>query len=484
MNQEVERTLGPMAVQAREWGIDPVNGRLVMVVCLVLTALIVLPFLWAGPIGSVIVSLVVVSFAALLGSTTTAVLYLCLLSAIVPTQVFEDHLLLPMDFKFYEGLFLLVIGVAAAAWLQTGRLGWHRTRLDRPILVFLILLVASVGIGFYYGQSTSRMLRDVRYPFYYALFFVVTGFFDVRRHRAFLYVVLGSSAVVGLEYLAEFLGVVNLSISGVFVRVARIEGLMLAIGVLLAAAAFVYDRGPARKALVGLAMVPAALALMLTVGRGLWISVAVGLCILAGLVVLDRRTMQRRSRRMLILLLLPLVVVGVGYLFQQITRTGLAETAMRRVTRAMDYEEDYALAARMVSYGFTVEKIRRRPVLGGGHGATVSYIQTDEAVPYIFTTGTVDNVYLTLMLRMGIVGLAAFLWIFLRAGRTAYRLFQRSGDPTVRLFCVAFLTVYGAMLVYGMADATMMSNRLIFIHATFLGILARLDGESEDGAPA
>jgi O-antigen ligase len=248
--------------------------------------------------------------------------------------------------------------------------------------------------------------------------------------------------------------------------------------------AFVYDRGPARKTLVGLTLVPAALALVLTVGRGLWISVAVGLCILAGLVVLDRHTVQSRARRMLILILLPLLVVGVGYLFQQITRTGVAETAMRRVSRAMDYEEDYAVAARMVSYGFTVEKIKQRPFLGGGHGATVSYIQTDEAVPYVFTTGTVDNLYLTLMLRMGIVGLVAFLWIFLRAGRVAYRLFQRSEDPTVRLFCAAFLTVYGAMLVYGMADATMMSNRLIFFHATFLGILARLDRESEDGTPA
>ena len=95
-----------------------------------------------------------------------------------------------------------------------------------------------------------------------------------------------------------------------------------------------------------------------------------------------------------------------------------------------------------------------------------------------------DNLYLTLMLRMGIVGMAAFLWIFIWGLWIAYGLFRRTKDLRVQQFCATFVAIYAAMLVYGLADATMLSNRLTFLHATFLGILARLGGEEKDGDPS
>ena len=101
------------------------------------------------------------------------------------------------------------------------------------------------------------------------------------------------------------------------------------------------------------------------------------------------------------------------------------------------------------------------------------------AVPHIAILGAVDNVYLTILLRMGIVGLAAFLWIYLRGLRLAYRLFQQSDDADTRFFAASFFAVYSAMLVYGVADSTMMTTRLIFIHAASLGVLAQLSSESE-----
>ena len=120
--------------------------------------------------------------------------------------------------------------------------------------------------------------------------------------------------------------------------------------------------------------------------------------------------------------------------------------------------------------------------VGGGHGTTISFQRTDESLSYtyLFTSGQVDSLYLTLMMRMGIVGLAAFLWIFVRGLRISYGLFQRTADLRTRYFCAIFFVVYIAMLVYGIADTTMVGNRLIFFHATFLGILARLDGEERN----
>ena len=73
--------------------------------------------------------------------------------------------------------------------------------------------------------------------------------------------------------------------------------------------------------------------------------------------------------------------------------------------------------------------------------------------------------------------MVAFLWIFVRGLRVAYRLFRRTESVHRRFISASFFAVYAAMLVYGMVDSTMIGNRLIFLHAIFLGLLAREDVE-------
>ena len=316
--------------------IDPANRRLILALCLGQIGLIALPLLKFDTAVSLIGVLVVYSIVGVFGSVTLALLYLCLVSAVVPTQFFDDHLLLPLDFKFYEGLLVVVFGLAGVSWMQGQRLGWvRRTELDRPVIVLLALVVASMGIGLAYGQDVMQMLRDVRFPLYYALFFVVTGFFSLRRGVTFLSVVVLSATVVGVEYLIEFLQTINLSIAGGFFRVARTEGLLLPIGVLVATAALLFDSSPVRRSLCALAMVPIGLALVLTMGRGMWVCLITGILCLAALVAVDRQMRGRRARRLALLVMIPLVIFGTGTLFEKITGAGLGSMAVRRLQGAV-----------------------------------------------------------------------------------------------------------------------------------------------------
>jgi O-antigen ligase len=127
-------------------------------------------------------------------------------------------------------------------------------------------------------------------------------------------------------------------------------------------------------------------------------------------------------------------------------------------------------------------KIVRRPLLGGGHGETITYLVTETVDPFVLTAGELDNLYLTLMLRMGLVGMAAFVWIFLRGMKRALRLVRVSEDDSTRQFAATFLVLYSAMLVYGMADATMIDTRLAFFHAVFLGFVGLLSNALPDEA--
>lgn len=454
---------------------DPAKPRLLVLVCLGQVLLIALPFLVNDALAAILV-LSLLSAIALFGSLTLSVLYLCFTAAVVPSWFYEDYLVLPMGFKFYEGLLVVVIGIAYLNYLLEGRWNWRRhTFLDRPMCVLLGLVVLSCLLGLIYGQSISQMLRDVRYPLYYALFFVVTWFFDVRRFSTFLHLFLLIAAIVGIEYLFEFLLQVDTDIAGGFVRVARLEGIVLPMGMLIIAAILLFETRAHRRAWAWSAILPIGLALVLTMGRGMWISLFVGLGSLAALTVLDKQT--RHLSRLIIVALVPLLLLSMGYVFQQQTRAAVSDIALDRVTRSVE-----AVSGRLISYGNALEKIRQRPLLGGGHGETVTSLVTFPPPPQILTVGAVDNVYLTIGIRMGLVGIAAFLWVFGFALWRAYRLFQQSSDTPTRLFCAAFIAIYAALLVYGMADATLFANRLIFIHATFLGLIARLVAEEKNNA--
>ena len=98
----------------------PRHAPLVWGVCALQVVLIAAPF-FISAILPVVCVLTLVSAVALFGSITLSVLYLCFVAAVVPSWFYEDYLLLPLDFKFYEGLFALVMGMACLTHLSEGR---------------------------------------------------------------------------------------------------------------------------------------------------------------------------------------------------------------------------------------------------------------------------------------------------------------------------------------------------------------------------
>jgi O-antigen ligase len=451
------------------------NPVLIGVLCALQLSLLVLPIPVLGASGVSLIALGVVSLFVVTSSVYRAMLFLIFVSVVIPGYISQEHLLLPGDFKFAEGLFMAVLFFALITALKDGVV-LPRTPLNRPMTVFLGLVVLSVAVGLYQGHSISQLLRDVRYPFYYGLFYIFTAFFPSERPARYLNLLVLIGAIVGLEYLVEFMSAINLSISGQFHRVARTEGLMLPIGTLIVAAMWLYLPSRNVRLVSGLALIPIALAFVLTVGRGMWISAAVGFLALTFIYLRDPQRVGLRNSWAIVGV--PMIALLIGSTFESITDTSVSSVATRRLSAIETFDDDRALSTRLISYRVALTKILRRPVLGGGHGETVTYPSVISEMPGIVTLGGVDNVYLTILLRMGVVGLAAFLWIYLRSLRIAYRLFRSSRDPEVRVFTAAFFAVYAAMLVYGVADQTMMSTRLILVHAASLGVLATLSEES------
>ena len=154
----------------------------------------------------------------------------------------------------------------------------RRGPLDGAVAVFLLAALLSAGVGLLNGNSLSLVLRDVRFPLYYAAIFLVTSFVDRNTAlRVFVPVLVLAGLAVSFEYILEFVGAIDLSMGSRFKRVARLQGLSLPIGLLFLVNQYLHDpRRYGRWMLAALA-VPMGLAFVLTVGRGMWVAFAIGL---------------------------------------------------------------------------------------------------------------------------------------------------------------------------------------------------------------
>ena len=161
-------------------------------------------------------------------------LWLLLIVTIALPASLLASLVLPGGLRLQEGFLLLACFFALIDWVYRRDLRILHTAADGPVLAFLLVVVFSVAVGFLHGNSVSVIWRDARFPLYFITFFLVTNFVDAEsalRRYAPLLVLLG--LLVALEYVLEFVGAIDLSVGDSFVRVARLQGMVLPLALLL-----------------------------------------------------------------------------------------------------------------------------------------------------------------------------------------------------------------------------------------------------------
>ena len=456
------------------------DNRLLIGLAAALQALLIGLLVAQGETPLLIGVTLLIALPAVLFSTTGAIFVLAFLTAVIPSEVLEEKLLLPLNFKFYEGLYAVVLVFAALEWMYQKRFAVRRTALDRPMAGLLIAVVASVFVGLSHGHPA--ILPDVRFPLYYSLFFIATALFDPRRVTGFVTLLIAATAVVAVQYLLAFFAGINLSIVGSFTRIARAEGVMLPIGMLFILSRVVFHRSPVRRGALLLLFVPMALALVIGMTRAMWVSFAAGLLALGILLLLDRqRSTGRLAVAVRLVVAVPLLILFAAYGFQALTGAGLSDVASYRSSSAMQFGDDPSLGHRFLSYAVALDQILAHPLVGNGHGATITYPMLVYGRMNIVTTSHIDSLYVVLLHRLGAIGLLLFLWLACRALRRAYRLFQTSDRAETRIFCAGFVAAMVNCLVDGLGDAAMFIGRFVFIYAMLFALLAVLDREAQDG---
>lgn len=461
--------------------VAPDNGWLVAAAALAATLVTAVPLLLLGTAPRLLLATGAIAAAAAVAfSPRRTLVALLLVVAGLPSNL-EGATRLPLGLRPWEALLLAALLFAAIDLLYVDRLRLRRTSADALVAAFLAATVISGVVGAARGNPADEILRNLRFPLYYAAFFVVLQGVDrrdVTRLFAPLLALLG--AIVSAEYILDFLGAIDLSTGHDFVRIGRREGIVLPVSMLLLANQFVHDpRRWGRALLLGLFLFTG-IGFALTMGRGMWAAFGVGLVVAAWLWHTGQPRAQRRAWKGIALGVGLLATLAVSVLaFQRVTGASISAHAVERSRSYVDLTRDVQNVARLFNYASAWERIVEHPLLGAGQGAQVrSYSFDPDANRFeAWTAWTLDSLYLTLWLKMGVAGLVLFPWLLVHVGRRAVRVFRATADPALRAFAAGAVSTLVAMALLGISDGSLVNGRFTALFAVLFGLVMVADAQ-------
>jgi len=465
----------------------PGNWRLLAPVGVAVCLLVLGPALWS-PQHVLLASGAALAAGYILFSLRRALAAMVVLTVALPVHVIDSGRL-PLGLRPEEILLVAAFTFAFVDLVYRRGLDFTRARPDGLVALFLALAALSVAIGLYRGNDPSAVVRNARYAFYYSAFFLAVQVGEERvAARYFVPVCIAAGLAVSAEYILEFVGAIDLSAGSRFVRLGRRQGVFLPAALLLVANVFLHDpRRWGRTACIALFLFMG-VALALTMGRGMWVAFGAGLAVTAWLREAGRPADSRRLWRAAVVAAALAAVLAAGILsFQRLTGAAISAHAVERSRTFVDFSRDVQVLGRILNYATAAETIAAHPALGSGQGTTLtSYSFNPETGRFeTWTSWTVDSLYLTLWLKMGLAGLLVFTGLCVQVLRRAHRAFHRATDPATRAFAAAGTAITAAMLILGLSDGSLVNGRFALVFAVLFGLLARVADQVEGrGAPA
>lgn len=472
---------GPTADRPTGDRLRPDNPWLVVGAALAVTLVTALPLLLLGTALHIVLAAgAIIAGGAVLFSPRRAVAALVVVTAVLPATL-VDATRLPLGLRPWELILLAALVFAIIDLVLFDRLRLRRTRIDGLVLAFLGIATLGAVIGAWHGFEA--ILRNARYPFYYISFFIVLQAVD-RRDVTSLFtpilVVIG--AVVSLEYVLEFLGAIDLSTGENFVRIGRRQGIVLPLSLLVIANWIVHDPERWGRPVLLTLFLLTGLGFALTLGRGMWASFGLGLMVSVWLWHKGQPVAQRRPWKGIALAIgLVLALTATVLVFQRITGASISAHAVERSRTFLDYSRDIQVLSRLLNYATALGEIAEHPILGAGQGATVTSYSFDPETNRFetWTAWTLDSLYLTLWLKLGLAGLLLFPWLVVRVLQAGIRVFHRTRDPSEKAFAAGAVATLAGMLLLGISDGSMVNGRFAAVFAVLFGLVMVLDSDDE-----
>jgi O-antigen ligase len=358
-------------------------------------------------------------------------------------------------------------------WPSLGGLWSHMTGLDKAVTLFVGIAIISLSWAELLGVAITELRQMVLEP---VVMYLVLRTMPLSWHERWRIIdlLILTGAIVALYGFYQFAsdvvaiqGFVCLrSVFGTCNNAALFMGRLIPITV----AVVLIGKGKARRWLYGIVGVLMLVAVGLTTSRG---GILLGLPAGLGLVIIlwAGRT--------------GLIVVGIGVVLEVLALIPLSQ--LPRFSNLFDFSGGTSSSFfRLQLWQSTLRMLRDHPITGLGLDQFLYQYRGHYILPSAWQQPDLSqphNFLLNYWVRLGIVGLAAGIWIQVAFWRLGLATQQRLKElnPTARALAVGLAGSMAAFIAHGLVDEVHFVIDLAFIFFMTLGLMHQLGEEASHG---
>ena len=157
--------------------------------------------------------------------------------------------------------------------------------------------------------------------------------------------------------------------------------------------------------------------IVISFSRSFWVGILItGILILVYL-IFKKRPYNFKIISKVVTVVIGSIILGMILIFVSIP-PGASKQLERQLAHRVQNQDEAALVSRWALLPKIMEEIKRNPITGQGYGATVTYVSADPKIlaknpSGIYTTYAFEWGYLDIWLKIGLVGLVAYLYLLL-----------------------------------------------------------------------
>jgi len=355
----------------------------------------------------------------------------------------------------FKRIMIIAASVSMLWWARSaliGKFGLIKDRLTSPVAIFLGLCALGTALGLIRGNDFMPIIKDFGIFFLYGFYFIFRSLFKQKEQVKYLiHVIILASTFAALVYIYTFLTVpFGLNEMGRVVT-RQVHFFMVSLPFLLSF--LIWDGSKLTRPFVIAALCIILIATLISQTRGTWVSMLVGASVVFFLAYRERKISSKNFLIIGILTVVGVTFIGYG------TQFNLYEKIAERVATFGNLREDPSAIFRTVVSLGALKKFAERPILGQGFGDFVDV----KVSSFHFVVQWVDSTWLSLLWKMGIVGLLAYAWLFFSVFWRTFCLHRWAQDQFSKIVGVGMLALMFSFLAISLISPVMLKYRFSFV---------------------
>lgn len=425
-------------------------------------AVISRPFLLIGSV--IVVSLFLYSFFSVPKTFLLLIIYI----SILPSFGWGSGYSI---FNVYAstGVIFLILLLIILYWLSKKCVADDYTKdsltsLGLLTLLFFCVVFFSALKGFLYNFPLRFIFREIAFLSLYPLgyFIVYFNFREDKWIRRFWIVIIAVSLIAAFEYM--LLTVLESGSLGI-VRIVTQQTHLTQLSIPFLLAFFIFYPAQKRRIFPIIMLFPLFIMVFISQQRGLWIGMFISLVVLFFLSLTKKE--GGRKRAILIFLIMVLISFLALMLIKKLFPAYGIEILMIRALTLRNLPFDTSLLIRQAEIGRAWLQCKNTLLTGSGLGAYIGRV----AVSGTSTWDTVDNSYIFLIWKTGIIGISIYLAIVFIFLKNALFIFKR--DPNIEHQIIAAGSIAGfiGLMVIALTNTCLVMYRFNILWASLFAII-------------